>query len=123
MQGLNLHNTVADALAVINPWQELTFKKTATEWTPDARTPTVTETELTLKGKIQPADLQTVLSVFHGVYFRRRYADRPFASVGGGRFHDGKRRQVSACGKIRLDSKRLAAGIRLFDRSGSGGER
>ena len=48
MQGLNLHNTVADALAVINPWQDLTFKKT------------VTETEILLKGKIQPADLQTV---------------------------------------------------------------
>lgn len=60
MQGLNLHNTVADALAVINPWQDLTFKKTVTEWTKNARTPTVTETEISLKGKIQPADLQTV---------------------------------------------------------------
>lgn len=67
IQGLNLHDTVADALAVLNPWQELTFKKTVTEWTTDARTPTVTETEIVLKGKIQPADLQTVVKLGYDV--------------------------------------------------------
>ena len=60
IEGLNLHEAVADALAELNPWQQLTFTKTATVWTPDARTPTETTSTLTLPAKIQPVDLQEV---------------------------------------------------------------
>lgn len=63
IEGLNLHEAVADSLAELNPWQQLTFTKTATVWTPDARTPTETTSTIILYGKIQPADAQEVLQL------------------------------------------------------------
>lgn len=60
IEGLNLHETVADALAELNPWHKLAFTKTTTVWTPDARTPTETTSTIILYGKIQPAYTQEV---------------------------------------------------------------
>ena len=60
IEGLNLHATVADALAELNPWQELTFTKKMVKWSPSSRTPKETTLILVLNGKIQPADTQEV---------------------------------------------------------------
>lgn len=58
MTGLNLHNLVADALEVLNPYQEFVFTKTTTQWEAGKRTPKVTTSTITLRGKMQPASLQ-----------------------------------------------------------------
>lgn len=55
---LNLHEIVGDALTVVNDWSELVFTKTKTEWKIDSREPIITTSELTVKGKVQPASLQ-----------------------------------------------------------------
>jgi len=60
IEGLNLHKVVADALAVLNPWQTLTFTKKTVSWSPEARKPKETTTTLVLNGKIQPADTQEI---------------------------------------------------------------
>lgn len=58
MIGLNLHDVVADALEIVNPFKEMTFTRTAVEWSTDSFTPKKTETKITVKGKLQPASLQ-----------------------------------------------------------------
>lgn len=55
---LNLHAIVGDALTVVNDWKDLVFTKVTTEWQVNSREPVVTTSELTVKGKIQPASLQ-----------------------------------------------------------------
>lgn len=55
---LNLHAIVGEALTVVNDWKDLVFTKTTTEWQIGSREPVVTPSELTVKGKIQPASLQ-----------------------------------------------------------------
>lgn len=60
MTGLNLHNIAGSALAFINPWKDMTFTKKTVLWSQDSRTPTVTESTITVQGKLQPANLQTL---------------------------------------------------------------
>lgn len=63
MTGLNLHNTVADALAIINPYMQATFSKKQITWSPLSRTPTEIVSQITVNCKIQPADLQTITAL------------------------------------------------------------
>ena len=63
MTGLNLHNVAGNALAFVNPWQDMTFTKKTVKWEAGSRTPTVTTSSVTVKGKLQPADLQTLISL------------------------------------------------------------
>lgn len=58
MTGLNLHDIVGDALAELNPWKDLVFTTTKVEWVQGSRQPTRTTEEVTVKGKIQPANQQ-----------------------------------------------------------------
>ena len=58
MTGLNLHNIAGDALAFLNPYKEMIFTKVRTVWTKDSRTPDRIEETVTVKGKMQPANLQ-----------------------------------------------------------------
>lgn len=60
MIGLNLHNIAGSALAFVNPWQDFTFTKTFTTWTLDSRKPQEVQETLTVQGKLQPANLQTL---------------------------------------------------------------
>ncbi|MCH5201911.1 MAG: hypothetical protein J1F17_01765 [Oscillospiraceae bacterium] len=60
VQGLNLHQIAGSALAFVNPWQEMVFTKTSTIWSPDSRVPQTTTEEVTVQGKLQPANLQTL---------------------------------------------------------------
>lgn len=60
MTGLNLHNIAGSALAFINPWKDMTFTKKTVLWSQNSRTPTVTESTVTVQGKLQPANLQTL---------------------------------------------------------------
>lgn len=63
MTGLNLHNIVADALAELNPWKELVFTKTSTEWSPDNFVPDETAQTITVRGKLQPASIQELQEI------------------------------------------------------------
>lgn len=58
MNGLNLHNVVAGALAPLNPFKTLVFTKKTVEWSPDSFTPKETVSTVTVQGKVQPASLQ-----------------------------------------------------------------
>lgn len=60
MTGLNLHNIAGSALAFINPWKDMVFTKKTVLWQENSRTPTVSESSITVKGKLQPANLQTL---------------------------------------------------------------
>ena len=55
---LNLHNLVADALTIVNDWQNLVFTKTLTVWEVSKRVPTKTTSRLVARGKLQPASAQ-----------------------------------------------------------------
>lgn len=59
-QGLNLHQIAGSALAFVNPWRTFNFIKTFTTWTPNSRKPLIVQEVLTVKGKLQPANLQTL---------------------------------------------------------------
>lgn len=63
IEGLNLHEVVGEALAILNPWQTLLFKKVYTNWTTSSREPTVSEEYLSLQGKIQPASTQDIVAL------------------------------------------------------------
>lgn len=63
IQGLNLHSIAGSALAFVNPWQKMTFTKVSVEWSPDSRVPTKTTEEITVDGKLQPANLQTLVEM------------------------------------------------------------
>lgn len=60
MTGLNLHEVVGDALSFLNPWQDLAFTKTTVNWVQGQREPEKTTESVTVKGKLQPANLQTL---------------------------------------------------------------
>ena len=60
MTGLNLHKIAGSALAFVNPWKSMIFTKKTVVWAESSRTPTVTEASVTVKGKMQPANLQTL---------------------------------------------------------------
>lgn len=60
MIGLNLHDIAGNALAFVNPWQDMVFTKKTVVWSENSRTPNVTETSITVQGKLQPANLQTL---------------------------------------------------------------
>lgn len=60
MTGLNLHNIVGSALSFINPWKEMIFTKTSVLWVEGKREPEKTTVEVSVQGKIQPANLQTL---------------------------------------------------------------
>ena len=60
MTGLNLHEIAGSALAFVNPWKDMTFTKKTVTWATSSRTPTVTEATVTVKGKLQPANLQAL---------------------------------------------------------------
>lgn len=60
MIGLNLHDIAGNALAFVNPWQDMVFTKKTVVWSESSRTPNVTETSITVQGKLQPANLQTL---------------------------------------------------------------
>ncbi|MBQ3033353.1 MAG: hypothetical protein IJD28_03135 [Deferribacterales bacterium] len=60
MTGLNLHDIAGNALAFVNPWQDMVFTKKTVVWSENSRTPNVTETSITVQGKLQPANLQTL---------------------------------------------------------------
>lgn len=74
MTGLNLHNIAGRALAFVNPWKEMTFTKTSTQWTSASRKPVTTTETVVLKGKLQPANLQQIAEMGFAVneyqYFR-----------------------------------------------------
>lgn len=63
MTGFNLHSIAGNALAFVNPWQDMTFTKKSVEWSENSRTPTITESSVTVKGKLQPANLQTLVEL------------------------------------------------------------
>lgn len=60
MTGLNLHSIAGNALDFINPWKEMVFTKKSVVWATGSRKPTITETTITVQGKIQPASPQTL---------------------------------------------------------------
>ena len=60
MTGLNLHEIAGSALAFVNPWKEMTFTKKTVVWAENSRQPTVSEQTVTVQGKLQPANLQTL---------------------------------------------------------------
>lgn len=60
MTGLNLHEIAGSALAFINPWRDLTFTRTQVKWQPETREPVTTTTTVTVKGKLQPANGQSL---------------------------------------------------------------
>lgn len=60
MTGLNLHQIAGSALAFVNPWRTFNFIKTFTTWTPDSRKPLIVQEVLSVQGKLQPANLQTL---------------------------------------------------------------
>jgi hypothetical protein len=63
MAGLNLHSIAGNALAFVNPWQDMIFTKKSVVWSKNSRTPTVTESSITVQGKLQPANLQTLVEL------------------------------------------------------------
>lgn len=63
MTGLNLHNIAGNALAFINPWKDMTFTKKSVTWAQNSRQPVVSETTVSVKGKLQPANLQTLAEI------------------------------------------------------------
>ncbi len=60
MRGLNLHEIAGNALDFINPWRELVFTKKRVVWLPTARKPQEITESVTVQGKLQPANLQTL---------------------------------------------------------------
>lgn len=60
MTGLNLHDIAGSALAFINPWRDLTFTRTQVEWQTGSREPVTTTSTVTVKGKLQPANGQSL---------------------------------------------------------------
>lgn len=60
MEGLNLHAVVGDALSFVNPWRDMVFTKTSVEWKKNSisRVPEKKTSNLTVKGKLQPANTQ-----------------------------------------------------------------
>ena len=63
MTGLNLHNIAGNALAFINPWKDMIFTKKSVTWAQNSRQPVVSETSVSVKGKLQPANLQTLAEI------------------------------------------------------------
>ena len=63
MTGLNLHNIAGNALAFVNPWRDMVFVKKTVAWSQDSRKPVVSESQVTVKGKLQPANLQTLAEI------------------------------------------------------------
>lgn len=63
MTGLNLHNIAGNALAFINPWKDMIFTKKSVTWAHNSRQPVVSETSVSVKGKLQPANLQTLAEI------------------------------------------------------------
>ena len=63
MTGLNLHNIAGNALAFINPWKDMTFTKKSVTWAQNSRQPVISETSVSVKGKLQPANLQTLAEI------------------------------------------------------------
>lgn len=63
MTGLNLHSIAGNALAFVNPWQDMTFIKKSVVWNENSRMPVTTEESVTIKGKLQPANLQTLVEL------------------------------------------------------------
>lgn len=59
-KGLNLHNIAGGALAFVNPWRTMEFTTTKAVWSPDSRVPTEEKETITVQGKLQPANLQTL---------------------------------------------------------------
>ena len=81
IEGLNLHATVADALAELNPWQELTFTKEVGDVIADAERndfDSCLKRENPTRGHAgSPATRirRHVVPVLPDFYFRRHYAD------------------------------------------------
>ena len=63
MVGLNLHNIAGNVLAFVNPWKEMTFTKKVVTWEKGKREPSFVTSTVTVQGKLQPADLQTLISL------------------------------------------------------------
>lgn len=57
---LNLHKIIGGSLAVVNDWQEMVFTKITSQYTSESRDPVIIETELTLKGKMQPLSMSDI---------------------------------------------------------------
>lgn len=58
MQGLNLHEIAGGSLGFVNPWKTFVFSKKNVAWVQTSREPVETITEVTVQGKLQPANLQ-----------------------------------------------------------------
>lgn len=63
MKGLNLHNIAGNALAFVNPWRDMVFTKKEAVWNKNSRKPVVSESSVSVKGKLQPANLQTLAEI------------------------------------------------------------
>lgn len=63
MTGLNLHNIAGNALAFVNPWRDMVFTKKEVVWNKNSRKPVVSESSVSVKGKLQPANLQTLAEI------------------------------------------------------------
>lgn len=63
MTGLNLHNITGNALAFVNPWRDMVFTKKEAVWNKNSRKPVVSESSVSVKGKLQPANLQTLAEI------------------------------------------------------------
>lgn len=63
MTGLNLHSIAGNALAFVNPWRDMVFTKKEVVWSQNSRKPVVTESTVSVKGKLQPANLQTLVEL------------------------------------------------------------
>lgn len=63
MTGLNLHNIAGNALAFVNPWRDMVFTKKEAVWNKNSRKPVVSESSVSVKGKLQPANLQTLAEI------------------------------------------------------------
>lgn len=74
MTGLNLHNIVAGALSLVNPWKTLVFTHTAITWDPSSREPVRKTETIEVQGKLQPASEQLLMQLGFNVqeyqYFR-----------------------------------------------------
>ena len=57
---LNLHKIAGNALAIVNDWQEMIFTQISSKYEAGNRDPIITETTVTLKGKLQPANDQEI---------------------------------------------------------------
>lgn len=63
MAGLNLHSIAGNALAFVNPWVDMVFTKKEVSWSQNKRVPDVVESSVSVKGKLQPANLQTLAEI------------------------------------------------------------